>query len=173
MSEDAHDSGHTPFTARDWQNGVPCPQHTMPYCTPCFKALVALEGANPYKERQQEAFDALRENIIRRIMSRQDEQQSGLFYRPQPKRDFFKDSRRRQFGASCQLAGENFLVVPLEFVIIGDDNTAYKADDDETRAILTKEHLWDISTPEWMQHDIPQLADEDSVLLREFQLFKS
>ena len=63
--------------------------------------------------------------------------------------------------------------MPIEFVIIGDDNTAYKADDDETRAILTKEHLWDISTPEWMQHDIPQLDDEDSVLLREFQLFKS
>ena len=49
----------------------------------------------------------------------------------------------------------------------------FGAMNDETRAILTKEYLWDISTPEWMQHDIPQLDDEDSVLLREFQLFKA
>lgn len=162
------------YTARDWQNGVPCPQHTMPYCTPCFKALVALAGENPYKVRQQEAFDALRDNIMRRIMGRQDEQTGhDLFYRPQPKRDFFKDSRRRQFGASCQLAGENFLVVPLDFAIINDDHAAHIADDDEMRAILKKENLWDMSTPEWMQHDIPQLNSEDALLLREFQLFKS
>ena len=139
------------YTARDWQNGVPCPQHTMPYCTPCFKALVAITE-----------------------MGRVNDTPSGQeFYRPKTTRNFFLDPRRRKFAASCQLANENFLVVPIEFVIIGDDNTAYKADDDETRAILTKEHLWDISTPEWMQHDIPQLDDEDSVLLREFQLFKS
>lgn len=146
----------------------------MRYCTPCFKALVALAGENPYKVRQQEAFDALRANIMDRIIGRTNDMLSGQkFYRPKT-RNFFLDSRKRKFAASCQLADEHFLVVPIEFVIIGDDNTAYKTDDDETRAILTKEHLWDISTPEWMQQDVTlKLDDEDSVLLREFQLFKS
>ena len=163
------------YTARDWQNGVPCPQHTMPYCTPCLEALVSMSGDNPYRERQQEAFDALRANIMDRLMGRVNDTPSGQeFYRPKTTRNFFLDSRKRKFAASCQLADEHFLVVPIEFVIIGDDNTAYKADDDETRAILTKEHLWDISTPEWMQQDVTlKLDDEDSVLLREFQLFKS
>ena len=162
------------YTARDWQNGVPCPQHTMPYCTPCFKALVAITE-NPHRERQQEAFDALRANIMDRLMGRTNDMLSGQeFYRPKTTRNFFLDSRRRKFAASCQLANENFLVVPLEFVYIGDEEAVHKADDDETRAILTKEHLWDISTPEWMQQDVTlKLDDEDSVLLREFQLFKS
>ena len=162
------------YTARDWQNGVPCPQHTMPYCTPCFKALVAMTE-NPHRERQQEAFDALRANIMDRLMGRTNDMLSGQeFYRPKTTRNFFLDSRRRKFAASCQLANENFLVVPLEFVYIGDEEAVHKADDDETRAILTKEHLWDISTPEWMQQDVTlKLDDEDSVLLREFQLFKS
>ena len=93
------------------------------------------------------------------------------FDRPRT-RNFFQDSRRKQFAASCQLGTENFLVVPIEFVIVGDDTTAHKADEAETRAILTKEHLWDTSTPEWMQYDIPTLDDDDTVLLREFQLFK-
>lgn len=166
------------YTQRDWQNGKPCPEHNTPYCAPCFKTLVSMTGENPYKtvyqasDETQTAFDALRHNIIQRIMGRTPDT-DALFYRPQARRNFFQDSRRRQFAASCQLANENFLIVPLEFAIIGDDNTAHKADDDETRAILTKEHLWDISTPEWMQQDIPQLNDEDNVLLREFQLFKS
>ena len=162
------------YTARDWQNGVPCPQHTMPYCTPCFKALVAITE-NPHRECQQEAFDALRANIMDRLMGRTNDMLSGQeFYRPKTTRNFFLDSRRRKFAASCQLANENFLVVPLEFVYIGDEEAVHKADDDETRAILTKEHLWDISTPEWMQQDVTlKLDDEDSVLLREFQLFKS
>jgi hypothetical protein len=167
------------YTQRDWQNGKPCPPHTMPYCTPCFKALVSLTSANPYKtmyqaqDDMQAGFDALRENIVRSMMGRENSMQQDLFYRPKT-RNFFLDSRRRKFAASCQLANENFLVVPLEFVYIGDEETVHKADDDETRAILTKEHLWDISTPEWMQQDVTlQLDDEDSVLLREFQLFKS
>ena len=162
------------YTARDWQNGVPCPQHTMPYCTPCFKALVAITE-NPHRERQQEAFDALRANIMDHLMGRTNDTLSQQeFYRPKTTRNFILDSRRRKFAASCQLANENFLVVPLEFVYIGDEEAVHKADDDETRAILTKEHLWDISTPEWMQQDVTlKLDNEDSVLLREFQLFKS
>ena len=112
----------------------------------------------------------LRENVIRRIMGRGND---GQFYRPKA-RNFFNDSRKKKFAACCQLADENFLVVPLEFVYIGDDSAVHKADDDETRAILTKEHLWDISVPEWMQQDVTlKLDDEDNVLLREFQLFKS
>ena len=168
------------YTARDWSNGKPCPPHAMPYCTPCFKALVAMTGENPYKttyqaqEDAQARLDALRDNILNRLMGRENDGQQGLFYRPKATRNFFLDSRRRRFAASCQLADDNFLVVPLEFVFIGDDSTVHKADDDETRAILTKEHLWDISTPEWMQQDVTlKLDDEDSVLLREFQLFKS
>ena len=146
------------YTARDWQNGKPCPQHELPYCTPCFKALVSMSGENPYKT----ALIGSSENAMQ------------SFYRPKATRNFFLDSRRRRFAASCQLADDTFLVVPLEFVIVGDADAAHKADDDETRAILTKEHLWDISTPEWMQQDVTlKLNDEDEVLLREFQLFKS
>jgi len=64
--------------------------------------------------------------------------------------------------------------VPVEFIIVGDENTAYKADDTEMRAILTKEHLWDIATPEWVQQDKTLTLNlEDAYLLREFQLFKS
>ena len=163
------------YTARDWHNGKPCEQHSVPYCTPCLKALVAMTGENPYKERQQEAFDALRANIMDRIMGRVNDAPSGQkFYRPQPMRNFFLDSRKRKFAASCQLADEGFLVVPIEFASIGDENTAYKADDTEVRAILVKEHLWDTSTPEWMQQDVTlKLDSEDITLLREFQLFKS
>ena len=92
------------YTARDWQNGKPCPQHTMPYCTPCFKALVSMSGENPYKERQQEAFDALRANIMDRIIGRTNDMLSGQeFYRPKT-HNFFLDSRKRKFAASCQLA---------------------------------------------------------------------
>jgi hypothetical protein len=163
------------YTARDWQNGKYCPQHNLPYCTPCFKLVVAKSGENPYKEHQD--FAQFRENTTERIKRILADGVLG-FYRPKTTRNgtppnFFINSRSKQFAASCQLGPENFLVIPIEFAIVGDDKTAYRADDDETRAILTKEHLWDISTPEWMQHDIPQLDDEDSVLLREFQLFKS
>lgn len=163
------------YTARDWQNGKPCPEHSMPYCTPCFKALVAMTGENPYKERQQKAFDALRANIIDRLMGRTNDMLSGQeFYRPKSTRNFALDLRRRKFAASCRLADENFLLVPLEFAIIGDENTAHKADDDETHAILTEEHMWDISAPEWMRQEVTLKLDyEDSALLREFQLFKS
>ena len=163
------------YTAREWQNGKPCPQHSVPYCTPCFKALVSMSGENPYKERQQEAFDALRANIIDRLMGRTNDTLSQQeFSRPKTARNFLLDSRKHKFAASCQMANENCLVVPLEFVIIGDNDATHKADDDETRAILMKEHLWDISTPEWMQHDVALKLDyEDNILLREFQLFKA
>lgn len=164
------------YTARDWQNGEPCPAHKMPYCTPCFKALIALEEANPYKKSfddTQARMDNLRETIMKRIADMSNTTASTqTFYRPRA-RNFFEDSRRKQFAASCQLE-ENFLVVPIEFAIIGDSKTAHKADEAETRAILTKEHLWDTSTPEWLQQDTTlQLDDEDAVLLREFQLFRS
>jgi hypothetical protein len=133
------------YTPRAWQNGESCPAHKVPYCTPCFNALLAVH------ENMSKKYPALARNF------------------------FFADSRRThvQFAASCVLGIENFLMVPVEFAIVGDSKTAYKADEAETRAILTREHLWDISTPEWMQHTIPQLDAEDAVLLREFQLFIS
>jgi hypothetical protein len=164
------------YTALDWSNGKKCPQHDKPFCNDCYVAVIAIErekALGALRDANQEAFDALRQNIINRIMGRTNDSLSGQeFYRPRT-RDFFQDSRRKQFAASCQLGAENFLVVPIEFAIVGDENTAHKAEDAETRAILTKEHMWDTSTPEWMQHDIPQLEEADTMLLREFQLFKS
>lgn len=146
MSEDAHDSGT--FTIRDWQNGKYCPQHGIPYCTPCLKILTVTNRLPALEQTYRPAMRNFFQN-------------------------FFQDSRRRQFGTACQLAGANFSIVSWEFAIIGDDTSAHKADDDEMWAILTKEHLWDTSTPEWMKYDIPQLSEEDVMLLREFQLFKS
>ena len=160
------------FNPQSWENGELCSQHGVPYCISCCQALIRLHYASTDK-LDDAAVERIRTEVMWRIMGRANSAQHALFYRPKPARNLFLDSRKRKFAASCQLGTENFLVVPIEFAIIGDDHTAHKADDDETRAILTKEHLWDISTPEWIQHDIPQLDDEDSVLLREFQLFKS
>ena len=161
------------YTALDWSNGKPCVQHSKPYCNDCYRALIAIErekATGALRDANQEAFDALRTNIINRIMGRTGDT-DALYHRPKS-RNFFQDSRRAKFAASCQLGTENFLVLPIEFAMIGDESAVYKADDDELRAILTKEHLWDTSTPEWMQYDIPTLEEEDTVLLREFQLFK-
>ena len=47
-------------------------------------------------------------------------------------------------------------------------------DGKKTMLAVTGISQWDISTPEWMQRDVTlKLNDEDNVLLREFQLFKS
>jgi hypothetical protein len=164
------------YTSREWSNGETCPQHGKPYCTDCYRTIITGErekALGALNEANQAAFDRLRDNIMNRIMNNTNIAPSTQeFYRPRT-RNFFQDSRRRQFAASCQI-GENFLVVPVDFIIIGDDKKARQADDAESRAILTKEHLWDTSTPEWMQQSTTlQLDDEDTKLLREFQLFKS
>jgi hypothetical protein len=164
------------YTALDWSNGKKCPQHDKPFCNDCYVAVMSTErekALGALRDANQEAFDALRTNIINRIMGRVNDSPSGQeFYRPRT-RNFFQDSRRKQFAASCQL-DDTFLVVPIEFIMIGDEGTVHRADDTEARAILTKEHMWDTSTPEWMQQNTTlQLDDEDNVLLREFQLFKS
>lgn len=147
------------FDIRAWQNGELCPVHGVPYCAPCMQTLIKVNHV-------ADGFDAAIEKMRARIMDRVSDTQ---FYRP-AKRNFFEDSRRRQFAASCIL-GENHIFVPLEFVIIGDEKKAWKADDDETRAILRSEHLWDDATPAWAQNFTPVISSEDEMLLREMQLF--
>lgn len=155
------------FTAREWQNGELCTAHGLPYCTPCFKMLVSERYPLLKAElsKTNEMFERMRQTIRQRI-------ESGEFHRP-IKRNFFADSRRIQFAATCQVGDQHVIFLPLQFGIVVDDNTAHKASDDELRDILRNEHMWDISTPEWAQYDTPALNDEDTVLLREFQLFKS
>lgn len=168
MSEDANDSGPS-FTARDWQNGVQCTAHGIPYCTPCFKVICG--GLQSIMDDSQQRMDNIRAEVIRRI--REGEMHHAAFHRP-AKRNFFEDSRRKQFAASCQIGKDgNFLVVPIAFGIITDDPTesARRTTDDELRAILTNEHKWDTSTPEWAQYHVPNISTEDAMLLREMQLF--
>ena len=165
------------YTALDWSNGKKCPQHDKPFCNDCYVTVMSTErekALGALRNVDQEAFDTLRTNIINRLMGRTNDTQSTQeLYRPRT-RNFFQDSRRVKFAASCQLGNDDFLVVPLEFIMIGDEGTVHRADDNEARAILRKEHMWDTSTPEWMQQNTTlQLDDEDNVLLREFQLFKS
>jgi len=79
-----------------------------------------------------------------------------------------------QFAASCQLGDDgNIIFIPLTMVIVSDDHSAHRASYDEVREILCNEHRWDTSTPEWAAHNVPILSYEDTVLLREFQRFKS
>lgn len=156
------------FGAREWQNGELCTAHGIPYCTACFKVICG--GLQSAMDDSRSTMGRIRDEVIRRI------REGGLaypvdgFYRP-ASRNFFQDSRRRQFAASCPI-GDNHIVVPLDFIIVGDENTAHAANDDEMRTILRAEHLWDEATPAWAQNFEPTFSDEDNVLLREMQLFK-
>lgn len=150
------------FSARDWTNGKYCPAHGIPYCTPCFQALVTKSHSVMRDSAQR--MDSISEAIARRVAE-------GNFHRP-ARRNFFED-RRMQFCLSCRVGAEHHLVLPLEFAISGDDKAAHQLDDTETREVLKLEHLWDINDPEWMKHSVPELDEEDAKLLREFQLFKS
>jgi hypothetical protein len=158
------------FTAREWQNGELCTAHGLPHCTPCFQALMRGSDENEdFIAQQNQRMEQLRDEVIRRI--RAGEYHHSRFHRP-VQRNFFED-KRRQFAAACQLGKGNYIFIPLAFVIVDDDKAAHRASDEEVREILLNEHRWDTSTPEWAQHDVPALEDEDTVLLREFQLFKS
>lgn len=92
------------------------------------------------------------------------------FHRP-VQRNFFDDSRRKKFAASCPI-GDNYLVIALEFIIVHDDVKAWKAGDEESREILRNEHQWDEAPPVWIQNFVPAISEEDAMLLREMQLFK-
>jgi len=157
------------FTARDWQNGELCTTHGIPYCTPCFAAICGQTGETPYHVQYDQSMERLRNEVIRRI--RTGEYHHSQFHRP-VRRNFFED-KRKQFAATCQVGEGQHVFLPLTFVIVGDDHTAHRASDEEVREILRNEHRWDTSTPEWAQHDVPALEEEDAALLREFQLFKS
>lgn len=152
------------FTMRDWQNGKYCPQHDIPYCTPCFKLFTQRHEDDD--RNGQDFLNRLRAKAIRRIRDNSEQQ----WYRPR-RRNFAEDSRQQGYAMACQL-GENYVVVPLAFILVGDDHRVYKAGDAEMREILTREHQWDISTPEWARYDVPDFSTEDTMFLREMQLFK-
>lgn len=164
MSEDAHNSNN--FNSQTWANGELCPQHGAMYCTPCLQAALGVK--RQLLEPSESAMDRMRSEISKRI--RAGETQHEAFHRPE-KRNFFEDSRRRQFAATCQLGEGNHIFMRLAFVIIGDDTQAWKANDEETRAILRNEHIWDGATPAWAQNFVPDISFEDATLLREMQLF--
>lgn len=152
------------FTARDWANGQNCPAHNNPYCSTCFRALLskAKDGMMDSTQRMERIRDIVKQRI-----------DEGSFHRP-ARRNFFEDSRRRQFAQSCQI-GDGHIVMPVTVVLLSDDpdKHCWQANDEEIRTILKGEHQWDISEPEWMRQSTPELGDEDTKLLREFQLFKS
>jgi hypothetical protein len=152
------------FTARNWSNGENCPDHNNPYCSTCFRALLskAKDGMMDSKQR----MERIRDIVTRRI-------QEGNFHRP-ARRNFFEDSRRRQFALSCQVGEEGHVVMPLTLALLSDDPEAHcwQATDEEILAILKIEHVWDTSTPSWAQNFVPDdYSMEDQILLRELQLF--
>jgi hypothetical protein len=152
------------FNARDWSNGLNCPDHSIPFCSTCFRALLS-------KAKDDVTDSAQRMNRIRDLVKQRISEDS--FHRP-ARRNFFEDSRRTRFAQSCQI-GEGHIVMPVTVVLISDDpdKHCWRANEEEIRAILKNEHRWDISEPEWMRQNTPELGDEDAKLLREFQLFKS
>jgi hypothetical protein len=136
------------MTLRDWQNGMSCLEHGLPYCTPCFQALLK-DGPNPAKPNLSEVND-----IVARMRSKL--------------RQRFEVQHK--FAMHVRIQKADYLL-PLDFVIIGDNERAYRADNTETRSIMYAVDKWNDAPPAWMQNFTPAFSEEDEKLLREMQLF--
>lgn len=140
------------MTPQDWENGKSCPQHGLPYCTPCFQALIRLHYASSDKA-DDAAVDRIHKKVIATL-------KDSAFHRP-TRREYFMST----FALHLQLNGYTYLM-PLSFIIIESERRAWKADREESITILRNEERWSTGVPVWAQNVTPNFTEEDLKLLR-------
>lgn len=92
------------------------------------------------------------------------------FYRP-TRQEWFNENEY-SFALHLRLNGSDYLM-PLTLIIISTDVQAWRATRTEATAILCNEERWSEGTPVWAQNFVPEVSDEDALLLKEMQLFKN
>ena len=88
-----------------------------------------------------------------------------------PDSNFYRPTQRSAFALHMRLNGHDFFL-PLMFIVIGTDDRAWRANREESIAILRNEEKWNDGLPVWAQVT-PTFSLEDQMYLREMQLFKS
>lgn len=125
-----------------------------------------------YKDRD-ERLARLRAEVLRRI-------RDGEVHRTAdehadrgtiPDSNFYRPTQRSAFALHMRLNGHDFFL-PLMFIVIGTDGRAWRANREESIAILLNEEKWNDGLPVWAQVT-PTFSLEDQMYLREMQLFKS
>ena len=125
-----------------------------------------------YKDRD-ERLARLRAEVLRRI-------RDGEVHRTAdehadrgtiPDSNFYRPTQRSAFALHMRLNGHDFFL-PLMFIVIGTDDRAWRANREESIAILRNEEKWNDGLPVWAQVT-PTFSLEDQMYLREMQLFKS
>ena len=147
----------------------------------------AMSDANDWgytPEDREAAMERIRKEIKRRI--REGDRNISNFYRaakrtPEdehadrgtiPDSNFYRPVERSQFALHMRLNGTDFFL-PLVLIVVGNDNSAWCANREESIAILRNEEKWSDGIPVWAQSFTPDFSLEDQMFLREMQLFKS